>query len=125
MKDGDSLNTILGYAKHVEGNQHSEHLSKVYLDTIKIPNPNVKMEAIAQKHNVNGNGPNKRSQSKGKHNNKGNCHNCGTSHALKSAQHMVKLAILIIRKDIISSVVDPGKKPEWYKMEVSFQPKTI
>ena len=37
MKDGDSLNTILGYAKDVQGTQHSEHLSKVYLDTIKIP----------------------------------------------------------------------------------------
>ena len=34
LKDEDSLNTILGYAKHVEGTQHSEHLSKVYLDTI-------------------------------------------------------------------------------------------
>ena len=25
MKEGDSLNTILSYAKHVEGTQHSEH----------------------------------------------------------------------------------------------------
>ena len=48
MKDGDSFNTILGYAKHVESTQHSEHLSKVYLDTIKIPNANVKVEAISQ-----------------------------------------------------------------------------
>ena len=29
---------------------------------------------------------------------------------IKSAQHMVKLAILVIRKDIISSVVDPGNE---------------
>ena len=37
MKDGDRLNTTLGYAKHVEGAQHSEHLTKVYLDNIKLP----------------------------------------------------------------------------------------
>ena len=55
MKDDDSLNTILCYAKHVEGTQHSEHLSKVYLDTIKIPNANVKVEAISQKHRSNSN----------------------------------------------------------------------
>ena len=84
MKDADSLNTILGYAKHVEGTQHSEHLSKVNLDTIKIPNANVKVEAISQKRN----GSNKRhnskhrSQIKGKPN-KGNCCNCGTSHPPK------------------------------------------
>ena len=88
MKDGDSLNTILGYAKHVEGTQHSEHLSKVYLDTIKILNANVKVEAISQKHRSNSNKRNNnskhRSQSKGKPN-KGNdgCCNCGTSHPLK------------------------------------------
>ena len=39
MKDADSPNTILIHAKHVEGTQHSEHLSKVYLDTIKNPMP--------------------------------------------------------------------------------------
>ena len=55
MKDGGSLNTFLGYAKHVEGTQHSEHLSKVYLDTIKILNANVKVEAISQKHRNNSN----------------------------------------------------------------------
>ena len=56
MKDGDSLpHAILGYAKHIEGTQHSEHLSKVYLDTIKIPNANVKVEAISQKHRSNSN----------------------------------------------------------------------
>ena len=84
MKDGVSLNTILGYAKHIEGTQHSEHLSKVYLDTIKISNVNVKLEAISQNYN----GSNKRhnskhrSQSKGKPN-KRNCHNCGTNHPPK------------------------------------------
>ena len=46
MKDGDSLNTILGYAKHVEGTQHSENLSKAYLDTIKIPNTGVKIKQL-------------------------------------------------------------------------------
>ena len=35
MKDGDGLNDILGYARLVEGNQHSEHLSKLYLETVK------------------------------------------------------------------------------------------
>ena len=79
MKDGDSLNTILCYAKHVEGTQHSEHLSKVYLDTIKIPNANVKMEAISQKDRSNSN---KRNNSKHR-SNKGNCHNCGTNHPPK------------------------------------------
>ena len=35
MKKGDGLNDILGYAHLVEGNQHSEHLSKVYLNSEK------------------------------------------------------------------------------------------
>ena len=35
MKEGDGLNDILGNAHLVEGNQHSEHLSKVYLDSVK------------------------------------------------------------------------------------------
>ena len=93
MKDGDSLNTILGYAKHIEGTQHSEHISKVYLDTIKIVNSNVKVEATTQQHN----GSNKRqnskcqSQSKGKPNTKGNCHNCGTNHLSCLWQNMLFL----------------------------------
>ena len=33
MKDG--LNYVLGYARLVEGNQHLEHLSKLYLETMK------------------------------------------------------------------------------------------
>ena len=34
MKEGDGLNDILGYARLVQGNQHSEHLSKVYLESV-------------------------------------------------------------------------------------------
>ena len=84
MKDGDSLNTILGYAKHVEGTQHSEHLSKVSLDTIKIPNANVKVEAISQKHNGSSKRQNSKHRSQSKSNpNKGNCCNCGTNHPPK------------------------------------------
>ena len=85
MKDGDSLNTILGYAKHVEGTQHREHLSKVYLDTIKTPNSDVKVEAITQKRNSSNKrqGSKHRSQSKGKPNNKGSCCNCSTNHPPK------------------------------------------
>ena len=111
MKDGDSLNTILGYAKHVEGTQHSEHLSKVYLDTMKILNLNVKVEAKTQKCN----GSNKRlnlkhrSQGKGKSHNKGSCHNCGMNHPPKKCP-VVKLAILVIKKAILSHSVDSGRE---------------
>ena len=35
MKDGDGLNDVLGYARPVKGNQHSEYLSKLYLETVK------------------------------------------------------------------------------------------
>ena len=42
MKDSDGLNDILGYAHLVEGMQHSESLSKAYLDTVKIWNSTVK-----------------------------------------------------------------------------------
>ena len=38
MKDGDALNDVLGYARLVEGNQHSENLSKIYLETVKTTN---------------------------------------------------------------------------------------
>ena len=41
MKEGDGLNDILGYGHLVEGNQHSEHLSKVYLDSVKPSNKTV------------------------------------------------------------------------------------
>ena len=51
MKDLDGLNDILGYVCLVEGTQHSESLSKAYLDTAKIPNSSVKVDAIVQKKN--------------------------------------------------------------------------
>ena len=83
MKDGDSLNTILAYAKHIEGTQYSEHLSKVYLDTIKIPNFNVKVEAISQKCNGSNKRQNSKHRSQSKSKPKGNCCNCGTNHPPK------------------------------------------
>ena len=83
MKDGDSLNTTLGYAKHVEGTQHSEHLSKVYLDTIKIPNSNVKVEAISPKQNGSNKRQNSKHRSQSKSKPEGNCCNCGTNHPPK------------------------------------------
>ena len=86
MKDADGLNDILGYAHLVEGTQHSKSLSKAYLDTVKIPNSSVKVDAVVQKKNKHNskfhgkcNGSTHRSQSKGG----GNCHNCGTSHPPK------------------------------------------
>ena len=51
MKDTDGLNDILGYARLVEGNQHSEHLSKVYLESVKTSNKGI--EAIDKKNNKN------------------------------------------------------------------------
>ena len=89
MKDSDALNDILGYAHLVEGAQHSESLSKAYLDMhilnlIQISS--VKVDAIVQKKNNHNNkfhgkrkGSKHRLQSKGG----GNCHNCGTSHPPK------------------------------------------
>ena len=86
MKDADGLNDILGCARLVEGTQHSESLSKAYLDTVKIPDSSVKVDAILQKKNKHNskfhgkhNGSKHISQSKGG----GNCHNCGTSHPPK------------------------------------------
>ena len=86
MKDSDGLNDILGYAHLVEGTQHSESLSKAYLDTVKILDSSVKVDAIVQKKNNHNkkfhskcNGSKHRSQSKGG----GNCQNCGTSHLPK------------------------------------------
>ena len=51
MKDTDGLNDILGYARLVEGKQHSEHLSKVYLESVKTSNKGI--EAIDKKNNKN------------------------------------------------------------------------
>ena len=78
MKDSYGLNDILGYACPVEGTQHSKSLSKAYLDTVKILNCSIKVDAIVQKkkkHNKKFhskcNGSKHRSQSKGG----GNCCN--------------------------------------------------
>ena len=86
MKDSDGLNAILDYACLVEGTQHSECLSKAYLDTVKIPNSSIKVDAVVQKKNKHNskfhgkhNGSKHRSQSEGG----GNFHNCGTSHPPK------------------------------------------
>ena len=49
MKDADGLNDILGYAHLVEVTQHTESLSKAYLDTVKIPNSSTKVDAVVQK----------------------------------------------------------------------------
>ena len=84
MKDEDGLNDILDYAHLVEGTQHSESLSKAYLDTIKISS--VKVDAIVQKKNNHNNkfhGRHKGSKHKLQSKGDGNCHNCGTSHPLK------------------------------------------
>ena len=91
MKDSNGLNDILGYAHLVEGTQHSESLSKVYLDTVNILNSAVKVYAVVQKKNKQNsklhgkyNGSKHRSQSKGG----GNCCNCGTSRSRKD-QHEI------------------------------------
>ena len=83
MKDGNGLNEVLGYARLVEGNQHSEHLSKLYLETVKLTKT---AEAIDKK-----NGKNKKFSSKSKQNakyrsqskDKKGCHNCGSKHPPK------------------------------------------
>ena len=49
MKEDDRLNDILGYTRLVEGNQHSEHLSKVYLDSVKPSNKTA--DAVDKKAN--------------------------------------------------------------------------
>ena len=41
MKEGDRLNDILGYAHLVDGNQKSEYLSEVYLDSVKPSNKTI------------------------------------------------------------------------------------
>ena len=51
MKDADGLNDILGFACLAGGIQHSESLSKAYLDTVEILNSSVKVDAIVQKKN--------------------------------------------------------------------------
>ena len=86
MKDGDGLNDILGYAHLVEGTQHSESLSKAYLDTVKILNSSVKVDAVVQKknkHNSKFHGKRIGSKHRSRSKEGGNCHNCGTSHPPK------------------------------------------
>ena len=46
MKDVDGVNDILGYACLVEGTQHSESLSKAYLDTVQNIGLTIKVVAI-------------------------------------------------------------------------------
>ena len=108
MKDTDGLNDILGYACLVEGTQHSESLSKAYLDTVKIPNSSVKVDAIVQKKNNHNkkfhskcNGSKHRSQSKGG----GNCRNCGTSYPRSVVQPMEKFVTIVIKRDTSSLFV--------------------
>ena len=85
MKEGDGLNDILGYAYLVERNQHSEHLSKMYLDSVKPSNKTV--DAVDKKAKKKFCGGSKscqnskfRSQSR---DNKKRCHNCGSKHQPK------------------------------------------
>ena len=63
MKDTDALNNVLGYARMIESTQHSEHLSKVYLNTVNIRNGSVMVDAVALKNKCNAN-----QHSSGKHN---------------------------------------------------------
>ena len=86
MKDSNGLNDTQGYAHLAEGTQHSESMLKAYLDTVKIPNSSVKVDAVVQKKNKHNskfhgkcNGSKHRSQSKGGR----NCHNFGTIHPPK------------------------------------------
>ena len=109
MKNSDGLNDILHYACLVEGTQHSKSLSKAYLDTVKIPNSSVKVDAVVQrksKHNskFHGkcNGSKHRSQSKGG----GNCHHCGTSHPPKHCPADGKLVTIVIKRDTSSLFVE-------------------
>ena len=55
MNDADGVNDILGYAHLVEGTQHSESLPNAYLDTVKLPNSSVKVDAVVQKKNNHNN----------------------------------------------------------------------
>ena len=109
MKDADGLNDILGYACLGEGIQHSETMSTTYLDTVKIPNSSVKIDAVVQKKNKQNskfhgkhNGSKHRPQSKGG----GNCHNCGTSHPPKYCPAYGKTCYNCNKRDILSLFVE-------------------
>ena len=87
MKEGNGLNDILGYARLVEGKQHSEHLSKVYLDSVKPSNKTT--EAVDKKGNNKKfqGGSKQRQGSKSKFRSqsrdKKGCRNCGSRHTPK------------------------------------------
>ena len=86
MKEGDGLNDILGYAHLVEGNQHSEHLSKMYLDSVKPSNKTI--EAVDKKGNKKVQGgsrqqQNSKSKFRSQSRDKKGCHNCGSKHPPK------------------------------------------
>ena len=87
MKDTDGLNDILGYARLVEGNQHSEHLSKVYLESVKTSNKDI--EAIDKKSNNKNKkfqGSSKQQQNskyRSQSRDKKGCYNCGSKHPPK------------------------------------------
>ena len=87
MKEGDGLNDILGYAHLVEGNQHSEHLSKVYLETVKPSNKTI--EAMDTKYKSSKKfqgGSNHRQNSRFRSqsiDNKKGCHNLCSKHPPK------------------------------------------
>ena len=87
MKDTDGLSDILGYARLVEGNQHSEHLSKVYLESVKTSNKGI--EAIDKKSNNKNKkfkGSSKQRQNskyRSQSRDKKGCHNCGSKHPPK------------------------------------------
>ena len=106
MEDGDSLKTVLGYAKHIEGTQHSEHISKVYLDTIKISNFNVKVEATSQKCNGSNKRQNSKHMSLSKSKPKGNC---GTNHPFKKCPVYGKLCYSCKKRGTLSHIVDPDR----------------
>ena len=78
--------TYLGYARLVEGNQHSENLSKVCLDSVKPSNKTV--DAVDKKANQKFQGSKSQQNSRSKfrsqsRDNKKGCHNCGSKHQPK------------------------------------------
>ena len=86
MKDGDGLNDVLGYARLVEGNQHSEHLSKIYLETVKTPNKAIEgfdKNKNEKFHSGGGSKSRQNSKYRSQSRDKKGCHNCGSKHPPK------------------------------------------
>ena len=87
MKDTDGLNDILGYARLVEGNQYSKHLSKVYLESVKTSNKDI--EAIDKKNNdknkkfQGGSKQQQNSKYRSQSRDKKGCGNCGSKYPPK------------------------------------------